>query len=88
LLFAPKIASGLLVQRAVVPLSIFPASLTDSFRARGIGGKIAGRKVNAERKMTTAFRWDFGILSSFEKSRFFVGFSPNEPREDADRGAA
>jgi len=57
LLFAPKIASGLLVQRAVLPLlSIFPTSLTDSFRARGIGGKIAGRKVNAESKMTTDFQ--------------------------------
>jgi len=56
-LFAPKIASGLLVQRAVLPLlSIFPTSLTDSFRARGIGGKIAGRKVNAESKMTTDFQ--------------------------------
>jgi hypothetical protein len=57
LLFAPKIASGLLVQRAVLRLlSIFPTSLTDSFRARGIGGKIAGRKVNAESKMTTDFQ--------------------------------
>jgi hypothetical protein len=57
LLFAPKIASGLLVQRAVLPLlSIFPTSLTDSFRARGIGGKIAGGKVNAETKMTTDFQ--------------------------------
>jgi len=56
-LFAPKIASGLLVQRAVLPLlSIFPTSLTDSLRARGIGGKIAGRKVNAESKMTTDFQ--------------------------------
>jgi hypothetical protein len=57
LLFAPKIALGLLVQRAVLPLlPIFPTSLTDSFRARGIGGKIAGRKVNAESKMTTDFQ--------------------------------
>jgi hypothetical protein len=57
LLFAPKIALGLLVQRAVLPLlSIFLTSLTDSFRARGIGGKIAGRKVNAQSKMTTDFK--------------------------------
>jgi hypothetical protein len=53
----PQNRVGVLVQRAVLPLlSIFPASLTDSFRARGIGGKIAGRKVNAESKMTTDFQ--------------------------------
>ena len=33
--------------------------------------------------MTNAFHSDFGIPSSFEHSRFIVGFSPNEPREDA-----
>jgi hypothetical protein len=69
----------LLVQRAVVPLSILPASLTDSspgssgFPAAeafgkaplpyGTGGEIAGRKVNAEYRMTTA-----NVLKS--KSKF------------------
>jgi hypothetical protein len=38
--------------------------------------------------MTTAFHWDFGIPWLFEQSKFFVGFSPNEPREDADCCAA
>jgi hypothetical protein len=40
----PKIASGFLVQRAVVPLLIFPTSLTDPSRRRGTGGKIFGER--------------------------------------------
>ena len=67
----PGNCSGLLVQRAVVLLSISPASLTDSSRGsggfpaaealgkaplpNGTGGEIAAGKVNAEHKMTTAF---------------------------------
>src|SRR4051812_33025242 len=58
----PGNCSGLLVQRAVVLLSILPASLTDaplgtwkSALPNGTGGEIAAGKVNAEHKMTTAF---------------------------------
>ncbi|PYJ62375.1 MAG: hypothetical protein DME74_06035 [Verrucomicrobia bacterium] len=59
-MFSPRNQFGaLLVSELLFRwLSIFPTSLTDSFRRGGTGGKSAGGKLNAEREMTT----DFGKL--------------------------
>ncbi|PYL31335.1 MAG: hypothetical protein DMF39_03330 [Verrucomicrobia bacterium] len=51
-------------------LSIFPTSLTDSFRRRGTGGKmiLASWKLFSDSKMTNAFQKLQALTSNIQRS--------------------